>query len=144
MPEVGGVGLITAFFAGAISFLSPCVLPLVPGYLSAVTGVSVANLEQAGWRSVIPSSLLFIASFSSIFIVLGLSATGVGQALRINTLINQGDVILSGGATPLTAIKVVANFLVPLTVANLGLLGARGSQPRMSTSSKKAARANQN
>ena len=84
MPEVGGVGLITAFFAGAISFLSPCVLPLVPGYLSAVTGVSVANLEQAGWRSVIPSSLLFIASFSSIFIVLGLSATGIGQALRVN------------------------------------------------------------
>ena len=68
-------------------------------------------------------------------------ALAVGIVL---TLINQGDVILSGGATPLTAIKVVANFLVPLTVANLGLLGARGSQPRMSTSSKKAARANQN
>ena len=45
MPEVGGVGLLTALFAGMVSFLSPCVLPLVPGYLSAVTGVAPSQLE---------------------------------------------------------------------------------------------------
>ncbi len=84
MVEVGGVGLITALFAGAVSFLSPCVLPLVPGYLSAVTGVSANNLEEADWRTVIPPSLTFIASFSTIFIILGLSVTGISQALRTN------------------------------------------------------------
>lgn len=84
MVEIGGVSLLTALFAGAISFLSPCVLPLVPGYLSAVTGVAAPDLEDADWRKVVPPSLLFIASFSTIFIVLGLSATGISQALRTN------------------------------------------------------------
>ncbi|MGB2852041.1 MAG: cytochrome c biogenesis CcdA family protein [Solirubrobacterales bacterium] len=84
MLEIGGVSLLTAFFAGAISFLSPCVLPLVPGYLSAVTGVAAADLEEASWRKVVPPSLTFIASFSSIFILLGLSATGISQVLRTN------------------------------------------------------------
>jgi cytochrome c-type biogenesis protein len=84
MVEIGGVGIVTALAAGAISFLSPCVLPLVPGYLSAVTGVAAADLEDADWRSVVPPSLLFIASFSTIFIILGLSATGISQAFRTN------------------------------------------------------------
>lgn len=84
MIEIGGVSLFTAFFAGMLSFLSPCVLPLVPGYLSAVTGVAASELEEAAWRRVIPPSLLFIASFSAIFIVLGMSATGLSQLLREN------------------------------------------------------------
>jgi len=84
MPEVGGVGLLTALFAGIVSFFSPCVLPLVPGYLSAVTGVSAAELESAGWRKVVPPSLVFIASFSAIFILLGLTAVGLTQTLRQN------------------------------------------------------------
>ena len=84
MIEIGGVSLFTAFFAGMLSFLSPCVLPLVPGYLSAVTGVASTELEEAGWKRVIPPSLLFIASFSAIFIVLGMSATGLSQLLREN------------------------------------------------------------
>jgi cytochrome c-type biogenesis protein len=77
-----GIGVIAAFGAGLVSFLSPCVLPLVPGYLSAVSGVNVTELDRADWRRVIAPSLLFIASFSAIFIVLGLSASGIGQALR--------------------------------------------------------------
>jgi cytochrome c-type biogenesis protein len=85
MPEVGGVGLLTALFAGMVSFLSPCVLPLVPGYLSAVTGVAPSQLEDADWRRVVVPSLLFIASFSTIFILLGLSATAISQKLRANT-----------------------------------------------------------
>jgi cytochrome c-type biogenesis protein len=76
-----GVGVLAALAAGLVSFLSPCVLPLVPGYLSAVTGVAPRELERAPARSVLGPSLLFVASFSTIFILLGLSATGVGSAL---------------------------------------------------------------
>ena len=71
-----GVGILAALAAGVVSFLSPCVLPLVPGYLSAVTGVSANELEDADWRRVLGPSLLFVASFSAIFILLGLTATG--------------------------------------------------------------------
>lgn len=77
-----GVGVLAAVVAGLVSFLSPCVLPLVPGYLSAVVGVSPADLERAGTRRVIGPSLLFVASFSSIFIVLGLGATAIGSSLN--------------------------------------------------------------
>ena len=77
-----GVGIFAALAAGVVSFLSPCVLPLVPGYLSAVSGVSAAELDSAGWRRILGPSLLFVASFSTIFILLGLTATGIGSALQ--------------------------------------------------------------
>jgi cytochrome c-type biogenesis protein len=77
-----GVGVFAALAAGLVSFLSPCVLPLVPGYLSAVTGVSANDLQDAGWRRVLAPSLLFVASFSAIFILLGLTATGIGATLQ--------------------------------------------------------------
>jgi cytochrome c-type biogenesis protein len=79
-----GVGILAALAAGLVSFLSPCVLPLVPGYLSAVTGVSAAELDRADWRRVLAPSLLFVASFSAIFIALGLTATGLGSTLQDN------------------------------------------------------------
>ncbi len=77
-----GIGIFAALAAGMISFLSPCVLPLVPGYLSAVIGVSPNDLKDTGARRVLVPSLLFIASFSTIFILLGLSATAIGSTLR--------------------------------------------------------------
>jgi cytochrome c-type biogenesis protein len=77
-----GIGLLAALGAGIVSFLSPCVLPLVPGYLSAVTGVSVAELDRVSWRSVLAPSLIFVGSFSVIFILLGVTATGIGRALH--------------------------------------------------------------
>jgi len=77
-----GVGILAALGAGLVSFLSPCVLPLVPGYLSAVTGVSVSELDRAERHRVLVPSLVFVASFSTIFILLGLTATGIGQALQ--------------------------------------------------------------
>jgi len=77
-----GVGILAALAAGVVSFLSPCVLPLVPGYLSAVSGVSAAELDDADWRRVLGPSLLFVASFSAIFIALGLSATALGSTLQ--------------------------------------------------------------
>ena len=73
--------MFTAVFAGLVSFLSPCVLPLVPGYLSAVAGVAPGELRGAGARRVLGPSLLFVASFSAIFILLGLSATAIGSTL---------------------------------------------------------------
>jgi cytochrome c-type biogenesis protein len=79
-----GVGVLAALAAGLVSFLSPCVLPLVPGYLSTVTGVAASDLERAGWRRVIAPSLLFVASFSLIFVLLGLTATGLGSVLQEN------------------------------------------------------------
>jgi cytochrome c-type biogenesis protein len=79
-----GVGVLAAIAAGAVSFLSPCVLPLVPGYLSTVVGVTPNELERAGARRVLLPSLIFIASFSTIFILLGLSATAIGSALTEN------------------------------------------------------------
>jgi cytochrome c-type biogenesis protein len=78
-----GVGIPVAIAAGLVSFLSPCVLPLVPGYLSTVIGVTPADLQEGvGARRVLVPSLLFIASFSLIFILLGLSATVIGSTLR--------------------------------------------------------------
>jgi len=95
-----GVGVFAALAAGVVSFLSPCVLPLVPGYLSAVSGVSAAELETAGWRRILGPSLLFVASFSTIFILLGLTATGLGSALhdheQLLTKISGGLIILMG------------------------------------------------
>ncbi len=78
-----GVGIPLALAAGLVSFLSPCVLPLVPGYLSTVIGVTPADLRDGvGARRVLVPSLLFIASFSLIFILLGLSATVIGSSLN--------------------------------------------------------------
>ncbi len=77
-----GVGIPLALAAGLVSFLSPCVLPLVPGYLSTVIGVTPADLNGVGARRVLVPSLLFIASFSLIFILLGLSATAIGSTLN--------------------------------------------------------------
>src|ERR1700730_8853168 len=79
-----GVGVLAAIAAGAVSFISPCVLPLVPGYISTVVGVSPNELPNAGVRKVLVPSLLFIASFSLIFILLGLGATAIGSALIRN------------------------------------------------------------
>ena len=91
-----GVGIPLALAAGLVSFLSPCVLPLVPGYISTVAGVAPADLERAGARRLLGPSLLFIAGFSLIFILLGLVATRVGATLHahISTLRLIGGVLI--------------------------------------------------
>src|SRR5437899_11080264 len=76
MDAASGIGIPVAFGAGLISFLSPCVLPLVPGYISAVAGVKPEEIRA---RRVLGPSLAFVASFSVIFIGLGLLGQ---QALR--------------------------------------------------------------
>src|SRR3990172_7003535 len=82
---MGGVPLVAAFTAGLVSFLSPCVLPLVPGYISMISGASVQDLKEGAdaplLRKVLLHSLLFIAGFSVVFVGLGASATWLGQFL---------------------------------------------------------------
>jgi len=91
-----GVGVLAALAAGLVSFLSPCVLPLVPGYLSTVIGVSPTELRDAGVKRVLVPSLVFIASFSSIFILLGLGATAIGSSLSAHreTLEKVGAIVI--------------------------------------------------
>lgn len=91
-----GVGIPLAMAAGLVSFLSPCVLPLVPGYISTVIGVSPTELSHTGIRRVLVPSLLFIASFSMIFILLGLGATEAGSLLKehLQTLREAGGVLI--------------------------------------------------
>jgi cytochrome c-type biogenesis protein len=105
-----GVGVLAAFAAGLISFLSPCVLPLVPGYLSAVSGVKPSELEDAGWRRILVPSLLFVASFSAIFILYGLSATAIGELLRDH---REALETISGVLIIAMGVLFVASVLVP-------------------------------
>ena len=77
------VGMFVALLAGVLSFLSPCVLPLVPSYLTFVTGMSLEDLQQGvDRRATLVHSLLFVAGFSIIFITLGASASFLGVFLR--------------------------------------------------------------
>ena len=76
---------LAAFLAGILSFLSPCVLPLVPGYVSLISGASVEQLqspERRMLRTVMLHSLTFVLGFSAVFIALGAVATGVGQLVN--------------------------------------------------------------
>jgi cytochrome c-type biogenesis protein len=76
---------IAAFTAGLISFLSPCVLPLVPGYISLISGAGVEELRQGEGKlmsSVLLNSVLFILGFSAVFLALGAVATTLGQLVR--------------------------------------------------------------
>ncbi|HZD03390.1 MAG TPA: cytochrome c biogenesis protein CcdA, partial [Longimicrobiales bacterium] len=80
-----GIGFAVAFGAGVLSFLSPCVLPLVPSYVSFVSGLGAEELERGGAavrRTVLVHSLLFVAGFSLVFVAFGASATALGQLLR--------------------------------------------------------------
>jgi cytochrome c-type biogenesis protein len=89
MSGAENVSLLVALSAGLLSFLSPCVLPLIPSYMAFITGVSIEelsrkeNLKQVR-KKVILSSLFFILGFSIIFITLGASATFIGKFLSKN------------------------------------------------------------
>lgn len=76
--------VIAAFAVGFVSFVSPCVLPLVPGYLSAVSGASVAELRSGEHHvsRVLWPAAIFCLSFTIMFVALGMTATSIGSALR--------------------------------------------------------------
>lgn len=83
-----GIGLAAAFVAGVVSFASPCVLPLVPAYLSVITGLSPSQVRNEGrLGKVVVTAGGFIAGFTAVFVSLGLAATGIGHLLLSNRLL---------------------------------------------------------
>jgi cytochrome c-type biogenesis protein len=103
--------LVLAFAAGFVSFVSPCVLPLVPGYLAAVTGApgAVEDRRRVTVRALL-RSLLFVATFSAIFILLGLSATAIGSFLFDNRpLLDKvaGSLIVAMGVAFVASVFVI-------------------------------------
>ncbi len=85
MTELGAISLLSAFGGGIVSFLSPCVLPLVPGYMSYVAGDALGKSgesnESTRRLAVLGLSLCFVAGFSTVFIALGAGASTLGQWL---------------------------------------------------------------
>ena len=79
--EASSLGILTAFAAGAVSFLSPCVLPLVPAYVSYITGQSLAGGVTVSRTEGAILSAFFVLGFSAVFIALGASATALGRLL---------------------------------------------------------------
>ena len=87
-------GVLVAFGAGILSFLSPCVLPLVPGYVSMVSGLSAAELEAGGdgatpmaaLRPVLRGIGLFVAGFTVVFVALGATASSIGRLLKAHEI----------------------------------------------------------
>jgi cytochrome c-type biogenesis protein len=80
MEDAVTIGIALAFTAGMLSFLSPCVLPLIPSYVTFVTGLSLENVQRSR-RTVMIHSILFIIGFSLIFIAMGATATILGRML---------------------------------------------------------------
>jgi cytochrome c-type biogenesis protein len=76
--------VIAAFAVGFVSFISPCVLPLVPGYLSAVSGYSLADMRsgERGLTRILLPAIVFCLSFTAVFVALGMTATGLGSTLQ--------------------------------------------------------------
>lgn len=135
------VSILTAFVAGLISFLSPCVLPLVPGYISMLSGIGVEQLKEGKTprAGLLTSALAFVLGFSAVFITFGASASAVGRFLLQNrsslapiagALIILFGLHLTGLLAKITvrvgllagAILVALGFLL---VARPGLLGHR-------------------
>ena len=106
MDAASGIGIPVAFGAGLISFLSPCVLPLVPGYISAVAGVAPADIRA---RRVIVPSLEFVASFSAVFIALGL----IGQQTLHAALTGPTALKVSGAVIIVMGVLFVLAPFVP-------------------------------
>jgi len=105
--------ILAAFAVGFVSFISPCVLPLVPGYLSAVSGVSVAEMQTGERRlsKILLPAIIFCLSFTVMFVALGMTATGIGS-----TLASHRDLLdkLAGGLIIALGLFFVATPFVPV------------------------------
>jgi cytochrome c-type biogenesis protein len=79
-PATGQLGILIAFSAGLLSFLSPCVLPLVPSYITFITGMTLEDMQQTK-RETLLHAIVFVCGFSLIFLALGAGATVFGQLM---------------------------------------------------------------
>jgi cytochrome c-type biogenesis protein len=106
--------IVISFAAGILSFLSPCVLPLVPGYISLISGVSIDRLKEgaSSRRAVIVNSLAFNAGLSVIFLILGTTAGLVGAAITSNPWVRiiGGLVIIAFGLQLIGLLKIGALY----------------------------------
>ncbi len=103
--------VVAAFAVGFISFVSPCVLPLVPGYLSTISGVSFADIQEGQGRSrVLGPALLFCLAFTAMFVALGMTATGLGQTLQDNRALLRE---ISGIIIALLGVLFIATLFLP-------------------------------
>ena len=116
--EGSNITIVIAFVAGLLSFLTPCVLPLVPGYISLISGVSVEHLKGEGGsrssalRAVVANSLAFNAGVSLIFILLGATAGWVGNVLFSTPWVRivGGLVIIAFGFQMMGLLKIGALY----------------------------------
>jgi len=111
--QSASLGITISFTAGLLSFLSPCVLPLIPSYVSFITGLSLDDVQRSR-RVTLVHSLLFIAGFTIVFLILGATATVLGQVL-----LRQRDWVGRIGG-----VLVIVLGLYLLGVFNIGVLGA--------------------
>ena len=93
MDGTASLGFAIAFTAGLLSFLSPCVLPLIPSYLTFITGLGLDDVQQSR-RAALVHALLFVAGFTLIFLALGATATALGRLL----VVHRGWIAGVGGA----------------------------------------------
>jgi cytochrome c-type biogenesis protein len=118
---------IAAFVAGLVSFLSPCVLPLVPGYLSLISGAGVEELQSQEtrlFRKVMLNSVAFIMGFSVVFITLGAISTEVGQLLaRYKSILSQ----VAGVVIILFGLHLTGVFRINALYADKRLHSVKGS-----------------
>jgi cytochrome c-type biogenesis protein len=132
---VSSVGFFTSFLAGLLSFVSPCVLPIVPGYLSFISGVNVARMKDGvpdpgQLRRVALTSLAFVLGFSTVFVSLGAAATLVGyylQQYKRQLGIVGGAIVIVLGLHTMGVFRI--NFLLyekraEVRTKPLGLIGA--------------------
>jgi cytochrome c-type biogenesis protein len=117
-----GVSLAAAFLAGLVSFLSPCVLPLVPGYISMLSGIGMEQLRQGQQPrgGLFASALSFVVGFSAVFITFGASASAVGSFLREH----RTELAPIAGALILLFGLHLLGVLAKLTVRTGAILGA--------------------
>jgi cytochrome c-type biogenesis protein len=118
--EGANITVVIAFVAGLASFLSPCVLPLVPGYISMISGVSLDHLKghhgaesrRSAWRAVVFNSLAFNAGLSMIFVALGAAAALAGAAVLSNPYLRiaGGLIIIAFGLQLIGVLKIGALY----------------------------------
>lgn len=111
---MSGINIVLAFSAGLLSFLSPCILPLIPAYISYLTGSSLEELHNPKMKArILYKSLGFILGFSIVFIIMGASATSIGRILLKyqNTLrIVSGIIIIIFGLHTTGLLKIKALY----------------------------------
>jgi cytochrome c-type biogenesis protein len=129
MLTISGVGIFAAFLAGSISFLSPCVLPLVPGYVSFIAGQPDLRTRKVGLRArsgALGLAACFVLGFASVFISLGAGASALGSLLLAwRAELN----LLGGGVIILFGLVMLGLFRLPVmgrdTRFNLDIPGGR-------------------